>query len=170
VSIVWVPETLMTADLFGSDSQTTLPSVSLRMNLYWNTVPPGRSTVTVQTGYVAADSGIEESGSHVPSCDILPTRKIFSPKVVVAVSANVTATVDGGGGPDGDPGPLPVPNSPVWMAMALRAGTVALNDPPDTVNPAPVQVPDELVPLMTSQYPPSGSEVAKLCSRSNRRC
>ncbi len=50
-----------------------------------------------------------------------------SPKVVVAVSWKLTATV-----PSEVP---PVPSAPVCMAIALRAGTTALSDPPDeTVN------------------------------------
>lgn len=49
------------------------------MNLYVNEVLGGRLTVTVHTGYVADDNAIEESGVHVPSCDRLPVRKIFSP-------------------------------------------------------------------------------------------
>ena len=36
----------------------TLPSVSLRMNLYWNVVPAGMLTDTVHTGYEAEDSAI----------------------------------------------------------------------------------------------------------------
>ena len=48
--IVVEPEPGVIADLFGSDSQTTLPSVSLRMNLYWNAVFGGSITVTVQLG------------------------------------------------------------------------------------------------------------------------
>ena len=36
----------------------TLPSVSLRMNLYSKVVPAGRLTFTVHTGYDAAESAI----------------------------------------------------------------------------------------------------------------
>jgi hypothetical protein len=35
--------------------ELTLPSVSLRMNLYWKVVLGGRFTVIVQTGYDADD-------------------------------------------------------------------------------------------------------------------
>lgn len=111
---------------------------------------------------------------HYESCNN-PT----SPKVVVAVSWKVTATVV-----EPVPVPLPVavpplPRAPVCMAIALRAGTVAVNVPPLTVilqtyvqrrkysrgrctHENPVQVPDELAPLMTSQYDPLGNEVVKV--------
>ena len=45
-----------------------------------------------------------------------------SPNVVVAVSAKFTVTV-----------PLPLPIEPVWIAMALRWGTVAAKVPPATL-------------------------------------
>ena len=63
------------------------------------------------------------------------------------------------------------------MAMAFLAGTLAVNDPPETANlsnavsmrrilhtkgrtyASPVHSPDELVPLITSQYVPSGRDV-----------
>jgi hypothetical protein len=99
---------------------------------------------------------------------------VTSPNVVVAVSAKVTAT-----DPEPPPPPpLPVPNAPVCMAIALRAGTVALKDPPETVTlwtwsakgyalvaltyPVPVQAPDELLPVMTSQYDPAGRDVVNV--------
>lgn len=44
--------------------------------------------------------------------------------------------------------------------MALRAATVALNDPPETVNDNPVQTPEVLVPVITLQYDPAAREVA----------
>lgn len=55
--------------------------------------------------------------------------------MVVAVSAKVTATGDElpDPGPELVPGPDPVPRAPVWIAMALRAGTVALKEPSETV-------------------------------------
>lgn len=59
-------------------------------------------------------------------------NKLTSPNVVVAVSAKLTATVDEPV-PSPVPVPLPVPSWPVWMAIALRAGTVAVNLPPETV-------------------------------------
>lgn len=46
-----------------------------------------------------------------------------SPKLVVAVSWKLTATVLSE--------VPPVPNAPVWMAIALRAGTTALSEPPE---------------------------------------
>jgi hypothetical protein len=55
-----------------------------------------------------------------------------SPNVVVAVSAKLTVTVPVP--PPPPPGVPPEPSAPMWMAMALRAGTVAVNDPPETVN------------------------------------
>ena len=55
---------------------------------------------------------------------------LTSPNVVVAVSAKFTVTE-----PELPlPLPEPEPVAPVWMAMELRAGTVAENEPPDTVN------------------------------------
>ena len=35
---------------FGSDSHTTLPSVSFRMNLYWKAVFGGSATATIHVG------------------------------------------------------------------------------------------------------------------------
>ena len=94
---------------------------------------------------------------QLPSCEMLPTRKMFciyspwvstrpgqseprglgcrrltSPKVVVAVSAKVTVTEPEL--PLPLPEPEPVPVAPVWMARELLAGTVAENEPPETVN------------------------------------
>jgi len=46
--------------------------------------------------------------------------------------------------------------------MAFRAGTVAVKDPPETENETPVQDPEVLIPLITSQYVPSGSNVVKV--------
>lgn len=66
------------------------------------------------------------------------------------------------------------------MAIALRAGTVAVNFPPETVNlkhanqfsatqvnlslthDKPVQDPDELFPLITSQYAPAAMVVVNV--------
>ena len=77
--MVWVPEDEVVAERLGSLSHSifirqfnrirlnhwrcgrlirTLPSVSIRMNLYWNVVDGGKLTVTVHTGYVAADKAI----------------------------------------------------------------------------------------------------------------
>jgi len=159
VEIVCDPDAFVVALLFGSDSQTTLPSVSLRINLYWKLVLGGRLTVIVQIGYVAADRGSDAAGSQVPNCEMLPTRKMFSPNVVVAISDQLTATVDE---PVPVPVPLPVPSWPVWIAMALRAGTVAVNAPPETVKPVPVQAPPELFPLITSQYALFGRDVVNV--------
>jgi len=58
--------------------------------------------------------------------------------------------------------PFPVNVDPVWTAMAFRAGTVADKDPPETENEAPVHDPEVLVPLITSQYVPSASNVVKV--------
>ena len=72
-------------------------------------------------------------------------------------------------------------NAPLWIATAFRAGIVPVNEPWDTVilmhwtskkkkkksttanitHVVPVHFPEELVPLITSQYLPSGSEVEK---------
>ena len=53
-----------------------------------------------------------------------------SPNVVVAVSAKFMTTF-----PEPPPPfPEPVPKAPVWMAIESRAETVALNEPPETVN------------------------------------
>jgi len=145
-----VPEETTVAERLGSDSQTTDPFVSLRINLYRKEVLEGRETVTLHKGYVAAERAIDEAGVQVPSSEMLPTRKMFSPKVVVAISWKVTATV------------VPLPRAPVCMAMALRAGTVAVNVPPLTVNEKPLQVPEELAPPITSQYDPLGREVVKV--------
>ena len=62
---------------------------------------------------------------------ITARKRRTSPKVVVAVSWKVMVTVP----PEEPPLPLlvPVPVAPVWMATALRAGTVALNEPLATV-------------------------------------
>lgn len=61
-------------------------------------------------------------------------NKLTSPNVVVAVSAKLTATVDEPVPvPPPVPVPLPVPSWPVRMAIALCAGTVAVNLPPETV-------------------------------------
>lgn len=46
-----------------------------------------------------------------------------SPNVVVAVSWKLTAMVLSE--------VPPVPNAPVWMAIAVRAGTTALSEPPE---------------------------------------
>lgn len=63
--------------------------------------------------------------------EITARERRTSPKVVVAVSWKVMVTVL----PDEPPLPLlvPVPVAPVWMATALRAATVALNEPLATV-------------------------------------
>lgn len=47
---VKLPEEPVLALLFGSDSHTTLPSVSLRIYLYWKVVPAGKLSVTDQVG------------------------------------------------------------------------------------------------------------------------
>ena len=127
------------------------------------------------------------AGFQFASCDMLPTRKMFceyedhqliarreatkkltSPKVVVAVTEKFTVTVPLPGFP---PPPFPPePLEPVWIAIALLAGTVALNEPPETVNlgrsaskllcaivedyrtyDEPEQLFPEDAPLMTSQ-------------------
>ena len=50
------------------------------------------------------------------------------PVTVVAVTAKLADTVEP------PPPPLPpLPFEPVWMATALRAGTVAVKEPPETV-------------------------------------
>ena len=56
---------------------------------------------------------------------------MFSPNTVSAVSAKVTATVPSP--PPPPPEPLPLPFWPECIARALRAGTVAVNVPPETV-------------------------------------
>jgi hypothetical protein len=62
---------------------------------------------------------------------------LTSPKVVVAVSWKVTATEPADGVPVGV-GPLveelgtELRSCPVWIAIALRAGTVADSTPPET--------------------------------------
>lgn len=103
------------------------------------------------------------------------TRNLTSPTTVVAVSANVIATEPVPGFPL-----LPEPFEPVCIAIALRAGTVAVNFPPEIVNlkdanqfsatrvnlssthDKPVQDPDELFPLMTSQYDPAAMVVVNV--------
>jgi hypothetical protein len=62
-------------------------------------------------------------GSQAPNCERLPAKNIFSPNTVCAVSAKLIATVE-----------LPEPFCPVWIAIALRAGTDAVKLPPETVN------------------------------------
>jgi hypothetical protein len=52
-----------------------------------------------------------------------------SPNVVFAFSLKVTSTVPPPPPPDADPVPLAF----TWMAIALRAGTVAENEPPEIV-------------------------------------
>jgi len=106
--------------------------------------------VAAQTGKLAEDSAIAESGAHDPSLDGLPTRKMFSPNVVSAVSKKVTETLH------------PVPVAPVCMAIALRAGTVASKELPETLKADQVQIPEELTPLIISQYDPSAREVEKV--------
>lgn len=110
---------------------------------------------------------------------MLVLESLTSPNVVVAVSSKLTVTAPLLGWP-GLVFP-PDPFAPVWIATALRAGTVALNEPPETVKLAPelarahtnggqardahedpVQLLPEEVPLMTSQYAPSGREVEKV--------
>ena len=58
-------------DLFGSLSQTTLPSVSFLKYLYSNAVPAGKLTVTDQSGlpevYLLADNGTPLLGLQLPS-------------------------------------------------------------------------------------------------------
>ena len=85
--------------------------------------------------------------------------------------------------PEVEPELEPVPMAPVWIATASRAATLAVNVPPETVklivfsfsketgpyvfqtHEVPVQVLEELVPLMTLQYVPSGSEVVKVADQ-----
>ena len=56
-------------------------------------------------------------------------------------SPTVTGETDPLPPPFPPPFPVPVPVAPVCTAMALRAGTVALKEPPDTVN---LQTPSEV--------------------------
>lgn len=51
----------------------------------------------------------------------------------MAVSAKFTVTEEELPVPEPPELVDPVPFAPAWMATALRAGTVALNDPPETV-------------------------------------
>lgn len=81
---------------------------------------------------------------------------------MVAVAWKVTATVDG---LLSLPVPVPVPplpRAPVWIAIALREGTVTEKDPPVTVNEKPPHVPEVLAPPIMSQYAPSGRDVEKV--------
>jgi len=84
---------------FGSLSHTILPSDSFRMNLYSKLVPAGKSTVTNHNGllevHCEALSAMPLAGAQVPSWLMLPTKNTFSPKVVVANSSKVTATLVG---------------------------------------------------------------------------
>ena len=85
--------------------------------------------------------------------------------------------------PEVEPELEPVPMAPVWIATASRAAILAVNVPPETVklivfsfsketgpyvfqtHEIPVQVLEELVPLMTLQYVPSGREVVKVADQ-----
>lgn len=99
---------------------------------------------------------------------MLPVTYTFCPQTVVAYTANVTVTelaeavdvvvlvvlvvlvtvvVTA------------VVVAPVCNASAVRAATVALNTPPETVYAAPEQFDPLFGPVYTSQYVPSGSEV-----------
>lgn len=53
---------------------------------------------------------------------------LTSPNVVVAVTEKFTVMF-----PPPPPPLLLLPFAPVWIATALLAGTVALNEPPETV-------------------------------------
>lgn len=106
---------------------------------------------------------------------------MFCPKVVVAVTENLAETAV----PPPPPVPPPVPVDPVWMAMALRAGTVAVKVPPETVilqggcwsskrrvkgmwtYAVPVHAPLELLPLITSQYVPAAKDVVNVADQAD---
>lgn len=72
-------------------------------------------------------------GSQEPSWERLPAINMFSPNTVWAVSAKVTVTVPSPPPPPPPPEPFPLPFWPECIARALRAGTVAVNVPPETV-------------------------------------
>ena len=61
----------------GSDSQVTLPLVSILMYLYWKLVPAGRVMVADHNGllevYWLADRATPLDGFQLPNCEIDPT-------------------------------------------------------------------------------------------------
>ena len=82
--------------MFGSCSQTTLPSASILTYLYWKLVPAGRVIVADHSGledeYPLADSATPLVGLQLPNCGIDPTMNTLSPHEVEASSLKVTAT------------------------------------------------------------------------------
>lgn len=72
------------------------PLLLLRMYLYWKLVPGAKLTVTYHKllllVYLSALRALADAGAHEPSAAMLPARKMFSPKTVVAMTLKVTAT------------------------------------------------------------------------------
>lgn len=83
----------------GSLSQVYAPLLLLRIYLYEKLVPGAKLTVTYHKllllVYLLALRALADAGAHEPRAALLPARKTFSPKTVVAITLNVTATAVG---------------------------------------------------------------------------
>jgi hypothetical protein len=108
--------------MFGSLSQTTLPSASFRMYLYCTCVSTGSCAVTLHTGYATALSVSAASGDQFASASTEPVRKTFSPYDVVAFTRNVTLAVGAAGPGLHDAGTLrPAAPQDAGGSVVLRA-------------------------------------------------